>query len=52
MVDREERGVVVVPQGKVDEVLKLLPGLVAADQKVEEEVSKGESVKDAFARHR
>ncbi|KAL0941918.1 DlpA domain-containing protein [Colletotrichum truncatum] len=45
-------GVVVIPQGKVDQVLELLPKLTAADDKVKEDVLKGMSVYDAFKAHR
>jgi regulator of RNase E activity RraA len=52
MIDPFENGVVAVPQGKVDELLELLPKLVAADEKVVEDVEKGVSVQEAFEKHR
>ena len=52
MIDPSENGVVAVPQGKVNEVLELLPKLVAADEKVIKDVEDGVSVKEAFKRHR
>ncbi|KAF5024301.1 hypothetical protein F66182_3631 [Fusarium sp. NRRL 66182] len=45
-------GVVVIPQDKVSAVLELLPKLAAADSKVEEDVSKGMTVYEAFQLHR
>ncbi|SPO04952.1 related to dlpA protein [Cephalotrichum gorgonifer] len=45
-------GVVVIPQDKVDEVLELLPRLVAADERVKEAVVGGMSVHQAFQTHR
>jgi regulator of RNase E activity RraA len=52
MIDPTENGVVAVPQGKVDEVLQLLPKLVAADEKVIGDVKNGRSVDEAFKEHR
>jgi len=52
MVDELERGVVVVPWGMVEEVLRLLPEMVASDERVLGEVVRGGSVKEAFKRHR
>lgn len=52
MIDPLENGVVVVPQGKVDELLELLPKLVSADEKVIADVEQGASVQEAFKRHR
>lgn len=52
MIDSSENGVVVIPQGKLDEVLELLPKLVGADEKVIQDVVQGVSVKEAFKRHR
>ena len=45
-------GCVVIPQDKVDAVLDTAPKLIKADDKVKEEVEKGMSVKDAFAKYR
>ena len=45
-------GVVVIPQDKLDEVLKLVPRIVEADDKVIDDVRKGRLVKEAFAEHR
>jgi len=44
--------VVSIPRDRVDEVLELLPKLVAADEKVIEDVGDGISVQEAFKRHR
>lgn len=52
MIDPFENGVVAVPQGKVDELLELLPKLVGADEKVIADVAQGVSVQEAFKRHR
>lgn len=52
MIDPFENGAVAVPQGKVDEVLELLPKLVGADEKVIKDVEDGVSVKEAFKKHR
>ncbi|OAQ73967.1 menaquinone methyltransferase related to dlpA protein [Pochonia chlamydosporia 170] len=45
-------GVVIIPKDKVDQVLEILPKLIAADDKVKEDVLKGMSVYDAFKLHR
>ncbi|KAK1244585.1 hypothetical protein MKX07_003384 [Trichoderma sp. CBMAI-0711] len=45
-------GVVIIPRDKVDQVLDLLPGLVAADIKVKEDVARGMPVYEAFKLHR
>ncbi|PTB64621.1 RraA-like protein [Trichoderma citrinoviride] len=45
-------GVVIIPRDKVDDVLDLLPGLVAADIKVKEDVARGMPVYEAFKLHR
>ncbi|KAG6090189.1 hypothetical protein E4U31_007916, partial [Claviceps sp. LM219 group G6] len=45
-------GVVIIPRDKLDRVLDLLPGLTAADERVKEDILKGVSVYEAFARHR
>jgi regulator of RNase E activity RraA len=52
MIDPFENGVVAVPQGKVDELLELLPTLVEADEKVMADVGRGASVEEAFKEHR
>jgi regulator of RNase E activity RraA len=52
MIDPFENGVVAVPQGKVDELLALLPKLVEADEKVIADVERGVSVEEAFKEHR
>ncbi|KAF2733464.1 DlpA domain-containing protein [Polyplosphaeria fusca] len=52
MVDPYERGTVVVPRGKLYDVLKMLPALVEADEKVERDVEEGVTVQEAFKRHR
>lgn len=45
-------GVVIIPRDKLDQVLDLLPGLVAADIKVKEDVARGMPVSEAFKLHR
>ncbi|KAM0252141.1 hypothetical protein ACHAQJ_007838 [Trichoderma viride] len=45
-------GVVIIPRDKIDQVLELLPSLIAADAKVKEDVLKGTSVYEAFKLHR
>ena len=45
-------GVAIIPKEKLDQVIELLPVIVGADEKVKEDVQKGVSVKEAFARHR
>jgi regulator of RNase E activity RraA len=52
MIDPFENGVVAVPQGKVEELLELLPKLVAADEKVIADVEAGCSVQEAFKKYR
>ncbi|RDA92437.1 hypothetical protein CP533_6450 [Ophiocordyceps camponoti-saundersi (nom. inval.)] len=47
-----DNGFVVIPRDKLQQVLDLMPKLVAADDKVKEDVSRGSSVHDAFALHR
>jgi regulator of RNase E activity RraA len=45
-------GAVVIPKEKVDAVIELLPKLVAADDRVKEDVEQGMSVQEAFKKHR
>lgn len=45
-------GVVAIPQDLLDAVLDYLPRLVEADDRVKEDVQKGFSVQEAFAKHR
>ncbi|OAL52372.1 DlpA domain-containing protein [Pyrenochaeta sp. DS3sAY3a] len=52
MIDPFENGAVAVPQGRVDDLLELLPKLVGADEKVIADVEQGVSVQEAFKRHR
>ncbi|OCL00202.1 DlpA domain-containing protein [Cenococcum geophilum 1.58] len=52
VIDPSENGIVSIPQTKLDAVLELLPRLVAADEKVIEDVEKGVDVGEAFRRHR
>lgn len=52
MIDPSENGIVSIPQTKLDAVLELLPRLVAADEKVMEDVENGVDVGEAFRRHR
>lgn len=43
---------VVIPAPLLDDVLALMPKLVAADDKVKEDVLNGGTVFDAFRKHR
>ncbi|OCK80298.1 RraA-like protein [Lepidopterella palustris CBS 459.81] len=52
ILDPAENGVVSIPKSKLDAVLRLLPRMVAADEKVMEDVEKGVEVAEAFRRHR
>jgi regulator of RNase E activity RraA len=52
IVDEEEGGVVIIPKEDLDEVLRMLPGMVEADAKVEAEVIAGGTVGEAFAKYR
>lgn len=52
MIDPFENGVVAVPQGKIDELLELLPELIGADERVIADVEQGVSVQEAFKRYR
>jgi len=45
-------GVVIIPQGKVADVIEMLPGLVEADDRVKEDVTRGVTVQEAFKKHR
>jgi hypothetical protein len=45
-------GIVVIPLQLLDAVLDLMPRLVAADDKVKEDVLHGSTVFDAFKKHR
>ena len=45
-------GVVIIPQALVDQVIDLMPKLVAADDKVKEDVEAGCTVHAAFQKHR
>lgn len=45
-------GVVIIPQDQVEQVLDMLPNLIAADDKVKEDVLKGMTVFEAFKLHR
>ncbi|KAK2805292.1 hypothetical protein FQN50_006192 [Emmonsiellopsis sp. PD_5] len=45
-------GAVIIPAALLDDVLTLMPKLVAADDKVKEDVSKGMNVFEAFKKHR
>ena len=45
-------GVIVIPQGKVSELVSMLPSLVEADDRVKEDVEKGMTVQEAFKKHR
>jgi regulator of RNase E activity RraA len=52
LVDEAERGVVVVPRGRVEEVLALCERCVKEDEKVLEAVERGRSVDEAFRKYR
>ncbi|RPA77827.1 RraA-like protein [Ascobolus immersus RN42] len=45
-------GVVVVPKGRLDDLLSILPALVDADDKVRGDLVEGAGIAEAFARHR
>lgn len=45
-------GVVVIPQQLVDQVIDLIPKLVAADERVKTDVENGSAVAVAFQNHR
>lgn len=45
-------GVVIIPQDQVAKVVEMLPGLVAADDRVKEDVAQGVAVQEAFKKHR
>jgi regulator of RNase E activity RraA len=45
-------GIVVIPRQLLDAVLDLMPRLVAADDKVKEDVLNGSTVFEAFKKHR
>lgn len=47
MLDPAENGAVCIPKEKLDEVLKMLPGLAAADEKKMGHVLNGMSVEEA-----
>lgn len=50
--DEGERGCVVIPRARLGEVMEMLPGLKAADDKCVEDVKMGVDVQEAFRRHR
>ncbi|GAB7365928.1 hypothetical protein MBLNU230_g7256t1 [Neophaeotheca triangularis] len=52
IADQSERGIVVIPQAKLQEVMSLLPSLKEADDKVVADVQNGVAVTEAFRRHR
>jgi regulator of RNase E activity RraA len=52
MMDATERGAVCIPRGLLSTVLELLPKLLAADEKVVEDVKAGGTVAEAFKKHR
>lgn len=45
-------GVVIIPQGLVDQVIDYMPTRVAADEKVKEAVEAGSEVQAAFKKYR
>lgn len=52
IIDEEEMGAVVVPKEDLDEVLRMLPKLVEADERVMEDVAAGGEVGEAFKKYR
>lgn len=52
IIDEEENGVVVIPKEDLDEVLRILPRLVEADEKVMADVVRGGEVGEAFKKYR
>ena len=50
--DEGERGAVVIPQDRLEEVMAMLPGLKEADDKCVADVQAGVDVNEAFRRHR
>ena len=52
MIDEEENGVVVIPKEDLEEVLRVLPKLVEADERVMAEVVAGGEVGEAFKKYR
>lgn len=47
-----DEGAVVIPQQLLDEIISLMPKLVAADDKVKEAVGQGSTVAEAFKKFR
>jgi regulator of RNase E activity RraA len=45
-------GVVAIPRDQLDQVLDLMPKLVAMDDRVKEAVAQGQEVADAFKKFR
>jgi hypothetical protein len=45
-------GIVAIPRNLLEDVIALVPKLVAADNKAKEDVRCGESVASAFKKHR
>jgi len=45
-------GLVVIPRDKLEEVIELIPRLIAADDKVKDDVANGMLVQEAFRIHR
>ena len=52
VIDEEELGVVVIPKEDLEEVLRILPALVEADEKVMADVLAGGEVGAAFKKYR
>lgn len=52
VVDEEEVGVVVIPKEDLEDVLRMLPKMVEADERVMEDVRGGGDVGTAFKTHR
>ncbi|OQO13502.1 hypothetical protein B0A48_01731 [Cryoendolithus antarcticus] len=52
VADEAERGITIVPADKLEDVMKLLPGLKEADDNVLKDVNAGIDLTEAFKRHR
>ncbi|KAK6436082.1 hypothetical protein LTR95_007734 [Oleoguttula sp. CCFEE 5521] len=52
VADEAERGITIIPTDKLEDVMKLLPGLKEADDNVLKDVNAGVDLNEAFKRHR
>ena len=52
VLDEAEKGIVVIPKEKLEEVAALLPELIKADDAVLRDVQAGIGMKEAFQKHR